>query len=312
MQTARPASEAALEDYKRRLSRVLDYIQQHLDSRLELEELARVACFSTYHFHRIFTGMMGETIKDYIRRLRLERAAVELRTSARSVIAVALDCGYETHEAFTRAFKTAYGVAPARFRSSRNPIPSLAAPSGFHYCPGTASKTLNLNQTRVPVMNVRVKNIEPMRVAFLRHVGPYDEVGETWKNLVTQLGKDGRIGADSLFIGIPHDDPDVTPSSNLHYDACVTVDEHFIAHGQIKLQTIPGGEYAVTTHCGAPERIGEVYARLFGQWLPRSGREVRSSPCFVIALNNPESVEPADRLIDIYLPLEPMTREKER
>ena len=60
-------------------------------------------------------------------------------------------------------------------------------------------------------MNVRIKTIEPMHVAFMRHVGPYDEVAQTWKHLVAQLARDGRIGADSVFIGIPHDDPDVTP-----------------------------------------------------------------------------------------------------
>jgi len=161
-------------------------------------------------------------------------------------------------------------------------------------------------------MNVRIKTIEPMRVAFLRHLGPYEEVGQTWQELVTQLARDGCVGADSVFIGIPHDDPDVTPSTKLRYDACVTVDDRYAATGAIKVQTIPGGDYAVTTHCGPPGRIGEAYARLFGQWLPRSGREVRSSPSFVIALNNPQHVEPPNRLVDIYLPLQPMDPAKKR
>ena len=161
-------------------------------------------------------------------------------------------------------------------------------------------------------MNVKIKNIEPMRVAFLRHIGPYNEVEETWKDLVARLARDGCIGADSVFIGIPHDDPEVTPSRKLRYDACATVDDHYVATGPIKVQTIPGGDYAVTTHCGPPGRIGEAYARLFGQWLPRSGREVRSSPSFVIALNNPQHVEPPNLLLDIYLPLQPIAPAKKQ
>ena len=153
-------------------------------------------------------------------------------------------------------------------------------------------------------MNVRIKNIEPMRVAFMRHIGPYDEVDQTWKELVAQLAREGHIGAASVFIGIPHDDPDVTPRKELRYDACVTVDETYVSTGAIQVQTIPGGDYAVTTHCGPPELIGDVYAWLFGQWLPRSGREVRSSPSFIVALNNPQDVEPSNRLADIYLPLQ--------
>ena len=310
MPIGQPASKATLGDYERRLLRVLDYIQQHLDDRLDLEDLARVACFSTYHFHRIFTGMMGETIKDHIRRLRLERAAIELRAGTKPVVQVALDSGYEAHEAFTRAFKGAYGVPPIHFRSNKGPIATLAAPSGVHYCPGAALQTFNINHTGVSAMKVEVKNLEPMRVAFMPHFGPYDEVGQTWKDLVAQLAKDGRMGADSTFIGIPHDDPDVTPSAKLRYDACVTVGDDYVVDGAIKIQTIPGGDYAVTTHRGPPGGIGEVYAQLFGQWLPRSGRELHSSPSFVIALNNPEQVEPADRLVEIYLPLQPKPREK--
>jgi len=157
MPTAQRASNATLGDYKRRLLRVLEYIQQHLDDHLDLEELARVACFSTYHFHRIFTGMMGETIKNHIRRLRLERAAIELRVGTKPIVEVALDSGYEAHEAFSRAFKSAYGVAPVRFRSTKSPIAALVAPSGVHYCPGAALTTFNTNHIGIPTMNVRIK-----------------------------------------------------------------------------------------------------------------------------------------------------------
>jgi len=115
-----------------------------------------------------------------------------------------------------------------------------------------------------------------------------------------------------VFIGIPHDDPDVTPSRKLRYDACVTVDDSYVPAGTIKVQTIPGGDYAVTTQCGPPREIGEASARLFSQWLPRSGREVRSSPSFLIALNNPQEVDSRNRLTDIYLPLEPKMPQKKR
>lgn len=87
-----------------------------------MEELARVACFSSFHFHRIFAAMTGETLADHVRRLRLERAA--------------LDAGYEAHEAFTRAFKAAYGVSPVEFRRAKGPNATLAAPSGVHFRPG--------------------------------------------------------------------------------------------------------------------------------------------------------------------------------
>src|SRR5271163_1503430 len=109
-------------DYKERILRVLTHVQEHLDEALDLEELARVACFSSFHFHRVFAAMTGETLADHVRRLRLERAAMELRSGAKQVVQVALDAGYKAHEAFTLAVKTAYGVSPAAFRRAREPL----------------------------------------------------------------------------------------------------------------------------------------------------------------------------------------------
>ena len=71
---------STLQDYQERMLRVLVHIQQHLDEELALEALARIACFSPYHFHRIFRGMLGESLQEHVRRLRLQRAAAT-RTS---------------------------------------------------------------------------------------------------------------------------------------------------------------------------------------------------------------------------------------
>src|SRR5207302_10988331 len=84
----RPDTE---QSYRQRILRVLVYLQQHLDEPLPLEDLARVACFSPYHFHRVFRGMVGESVKEHVRRLRLERAAQRLTATGPSVVATALD-----------------------------------------------------------------------------------------------------------------------------------------------------------------------------------------------------------------------------
>jgi AraC family transcriptional regulator len=73
----------------------------------------------------------------------------------------------------------------------------------------------------------------------------------------------------------------------------------------IGVQTIPGGDYAVMTHFGPYAKLGESYAKLLGQWLPRSGRNLRTAPCFEVYLNSPESTEPEDLITDLYAPLEP-------
>ena len=290
-----------LHDYKRRILRVLVHIQQHLDEPLRLDDLAAIACFSSFHFHRVFRGMVGESVNEYIRRLRLERAAAQLKVGKEPVTQIALDAGYSSHEAFTRAFNAWFGTSPSGFRAlRRRRLPEVA--SGLHYRrqhPVTQFRALRGGTN----MKVEIKRIDPLRVAFLRHVGPYSHVGATWDKLLPILGKEGLLGGSPMFIGVCHDDPEVTAPARLRYDACVTVDQDFRGEGEAGIQTIAGGEYAVTTHQGPYNKMGDTYAALFGQWLPRSGRELSSTPCFEVYLNSPESTAPEDLLTDIYAPL---------
>src|SRR5205085_6955962 len=104
--------------YHERVLRVLVYIQNHLDDALALDDLAAVAHFSPYHFHRIFRGMVGESVMEHVRRLRLERAAHRLKFTDQPVTRIAFDAGYEAHEAFTRAFGAMFGTAPSQFRAA--------------------------------------------------------------------------------------------------------------------------------------------------------------------------------------------------
>src|SRR5580698_2928029 len=209
MSGTQPKHKTTWNDYQERILRVLTHIQGHLDEALDLDELARVACFSSFHFHRIFAAMTGETIADHVRRLRLERAALELRSGAKQVIQVALDAGYEAHEAFTRAFKAAYAVSPSKFRRATGPIAILAAPSGVYFQPGVPLTKFNTNHLTKKVMKVITRKIKPMRVAYLRHVGPYEETNQTWIDLIACLSADKKISKRSRFIGMGHDNPAV-------------------------------------------------------------------------------------------------------
>ena len=297
--------QMTLRQYKERMLRVLVHIQSHLDEELALEDLAGIACFSMYHFHRIFRGMIGESVKEHIRRLRLERAASSLKHSDSPIVTIALEAGYESHEAFTRAFKAMTGESPSQFRLREGSWSRPDAPSGLHYREGKKAAELHSVQSGGVSMEVKIETLKPMRVAFVRHIGPYDQCGTAWDRLTGELGRRGILGADTRFIGLCYDDPDVTPPEKIRYDACVTVGEDFEPEDDIGVQTIAGGKYAVTTHFGPYSRIGETYSKLLGEWLPRSRREVRSIPCLEVYLTDPEGTDPEDYLTDIYAPLEP-------
>ncbi len=268
------------ESYYERILRVMVHIQSHLDEELDLDELASIACFSPHHFHRIFRGLVGETLADHIRRLRLERAAQRLKSTGRPVTDIAFEAGYEAHEAFTRAFRTRFGASPTGYRDA-HPAPESSGP-----------------------IEVRVERFAPMRVAFVRHVGPFKDVGSAWGTVMGWAGMRGMFGAHTRAIGIIHDDPDITAPEKLRYDAAVTIVRDVTPEGVIGVQEIAAGEYAMAQHRGPYDRISETYARICGEWLPASGRELAAMPALEFYLNAPQTTKPEDLLTNACLPLE--------
>ena len=299
-----PKHKSTWIDYQGRILRVLTHVQEHLDEALDLEDLARVACFSSFHFHRVFAAMTGETLADHVRRLRLERAALELRSGAKQIIQVSLNAGYEAHAAFTRAFKSAYGISPAKFRGATGPGPLLAAPSGVHFQPGVALTTFNTDHISTRYMKVIIRKIKPLRVACLRHVGPYENTKQTWFELVAKLSADKQIGKRSVFIGMGHDNPSVTPAAELRYDACITVAAEYQPKPPVELQTIVGGDYAVAKNCPVA-KIKEAFQYLYSKWLAQSSRELRPAPGFLVLVDVRAAAPPKMQRVDIYMPLLP-------
>ena len=118
-------------DWLQRLNRAMDYIEEHLADRISYDEIARIACCSTYHFRRMFPFLTGITLSEYIRRRRLTLAAFELQTTGAKVIDVALKYGYQSPEAFARAFKQLHGVMPV---AARDPGVTLKAYPRMTFC----------------------------------------------------------------------------------------------------------------------------------------------------------------------------------
>src|SRR5690606_28686667 len=175
--------------YEAAVERAVARIVRSLDEALDLSVLAREAALSTFHFQRVFRGMLGETPIEMHRRLRLERAAAQLIEQDLAVTTIAFAAGYETHEGFTRAFRQAYGGSPSSFRQpasglgigcSRPPAIQLAAPSGVHY----RSQHLTIRFAGgESAMDVTIEDMPELRVAAVRHLGPYSRISEAFARL---------------------------------------------------------------------------------------------------------------------------------
>lgn len=289
-----PSKDTTTRDYRERINRVIFHIEAHLGEPLSLETLAKVAHFSPYHFHRIFAAFTGEPLAAFIRRLRLERAAQHLLHLDAPVTEIALDAGYETPSAFTRAFASHFGVSPTEYRQRHEPVSLLGA------------RLLALtNLVEDVTMTPEIRTIDPLPVLFVRRTGPYYQAaGEAFGVLCQFAGPRGLLGPASRMIGISHDDPHVTEESKFRYDACVTIDREVTPEGEVGLKSVAGGKYAVFLHAGAYEGFQQTYDQIFKAWLPSSGEKLREEPCFEVYLNSPDQVKPEDLRTEIWLPLQ--------
>lgn len=311
-------------EYIARINRVINYINDNLDENLTLDLLSEIAAFSKYHFHRIFKAMVGETLNEFISRIRLEKSAVLLRGNPRhSITQIAFDCGFSSPSAFSRAFKKHFGITPSDFRKEKHSDSNTGktksniskeesnlgkdiSPSSSYNMGDVTFEVTDSDEWRLINMDVEVRELPEYRVAYIRFIGKYGDKGisEAWGRIEKWAKSRDLIGEETLLIGISHDDPDITPSDKCRYDACITVPDDVSAEGEVGIQMVPSGKYAVY-HCeGFVKEIGEAFDDLFCKWLPGSGYQPDARPCFEIYT---EECKPGEKWqMDICIPVKPL------
>jgi AraC family transcriptional regulator len=263
------------------MHRVVEHIDQHLDEPLELETLAGVAHFSPFHFHRLFSAWMGETLGEYVRRRRLEIAAQRLVSQpAVPVLQVALSVGFASAEAFARAFKTRFGSAPSSWRVSEDSNRGQANRKPDQAAAQARRKDEVSKYLQEASMNVKLVDRQPTTVAYLRHVGPYGpELSDFWQATVYPWMQTNHLLGRPRY-GISLDDPGITAPEKCRYDAAVEVEPGFIGAGQHLTTSIPGGKYAAASFRGTGAELGDAWMALLRDWLPGSGLQLDARPLF--------------------------------
>ena len=285
--------------YVARINRVVDHIDAHLADALDLPTLADIAHFSPWHFHRLFQAFTGETLGERVRRRRLEVAAARLLASPpQTTLSIALDVGFGSAEAFTRAFKAYFHATPSGWRrgahrawfdAQRGRLAAIHSENRKRR--QAAEEALREDARPWPseaeiaraggAMQVELQRHAPARVAYLRHVGPYGDPGipQTWRRLDAWCQERGLYANDPAMYGLSHDSPDLTAPEQCRYDACVEIDASFRPEGEFGVQTLPGGLHACTQFTGTPDRIYAAWMALYADWLPDSGYQADDRPC---------------------------------
>ncbi|MGV4795630.1 GyrI-like domain-containing protein [Rhizobium sp. F40D2] len=279
--------ETAWALYESRLRRVSAYIHDHLDEELDMARLAEIACLSSYHWHRIYRAIYGETLAVTVKRLRLHRAAGAIVGTELAVSEIARRSGYPNLQSFTRIFKSVYGMPPGRYRKE-------GSHTAFQPSPNGKTKAM---------FDVTIREIAPTDLIGVAHTGSYMEIGKAFETLFGTLYARSLARPEMRMIGVYLDDPDIVLAEKLRSIACVTGSADVPAEAPFEKRRIDGGDYAVLRHKGPYADMHKAYQWLYADWLPKSGRQLKDSVMFEEYLNNPRDVPPTELMTDIHMPL---------
>ncbi|MGM1044993.1 MAG: AraC family transcriptional regulator [Bacillota bacterium] len=255
-------------NYYDKIQKSIDYIEQHLKDNLSTCSIAEQAFFSVTHFYRIFQAMVGDPVKEYIRKRRLSQTAIELLTSDIRIIELAIDYGFESQEVFTRAFSKQFGITPGRYRRQKEKI--------VLYEKVNVEKKAQMKLNSVSFFVPRIILNKTFHVVGLKQiVNPgSDSIGTLWAAFHVRRSEIECPSSTDAWLGLCEYMPDITDESDFTYTACIEVyDFNNIPNG-MTIKTVQCSKYAVFTHRGSLNDLKKTYNYIYGVWLPESGHEL--------------------------------------
>lgn len=272
--------------YRERVNRAIDVILQNLDQPLPLEVVAKAAGFSSYHFHRIFRQLTGESLHVFVKRVRLERALILMSRKdragrrVRSLTDVAFACGFGSPADFSRSFRQHYGAAPSRFDLDAFRALRRKEWQQIIAQPGKSHRFDRLQPHANPDgFAVKLRRLPPRVVAYVRVADPYGS-GRVLRAVETLTRwAEPRGLADGQWLGYMWDDPEIVPHEKCRYDVGLEVPA-MRATGDIGRIEFPAMQVAEVQLRGGAELELRALDWLFGTWLPASGYLPTEQPCF--------------------------------
>lgn len=272
------------------LNKVIDFIGKHLDEEISLDQLSALSYISKFHFHRLFTAFTGLSLHKYIRWLRLKRAAHQLiYDKDQSIIDIAIRAGFESHEAFSRAFKKICGKSPSEYRMETSVAYWEKPP---YRLPKRGENT----------MHVDIKNKDKIRLAVVEHRGDPNTIPHSVNELIAwakSQAVDLKPKPGNAF-AIAYDDPNTTPSDQFRTDFGIKVPEYLPITGVVKEKFLPAGRYAIVMHKGSRDNIADTVYAFYREWLPASGEELGDFPCVFCYYNFEEEVAATELLTECW------------
>lgn len=239
----------------------IDYIMQHLDEEISIEDVADYCHFSKYYFSRVFKKETGESIYAFIKRLKMEQSALNLKIEKeKSITDIGYDYGYSPSN-YSSAFKKHHNISPAEFRKSKN---TTCVSHPFYQ-----DKLAKFQSFEEYDQRILIQELDDFVVVYERYIGNYIELGKNWYDFTEKYKN--YFKEDTLLIERFYDDPCITSLDQCLYDICMTVDKNCSLDN---VTTIQGGKFALCRFDGFIQDIFTVFQGVFNIWLPDSGYEM--------------------------------------
>ncbi len=303
-------------EYISRVNKVQDYIEMNVSEGFSLNQLAQIAGFSSYHFHRIFYSITGETLFQYIQRIRLEKAARFLVINQKmSIMDIALECGFSNQSSFAKAFKNYFSLTAANYRACFHKKSNLGKELSEmldYNSPVRTTPCSTRQKEYLTAYQIEVKSISSMDVIYLRYTGPYKSDFPLFENLSSKLdqwavSKGIQYTTDTKWLTIIHDSPGITEDNKLRISYGMTVHDSnkVIPDGEFGKMRIAGGRYVIGHFEVAEDEYQAAWNTMYVNWLPESGYQPEDGISFELYQNNVVTSSGIQK-VDIYIPVKPL------
>ena len=284
---------------KQHLQRLIDYIEEHLEDELNLDDLSRVIGYSPFHLHHIFTAFTGESLAGYIRKRRLSQAVRWIQGTDLRITDIALHCGYQTPAAFSKGFRQEFGISPSELRKNK---PFLLLHDQL---------SVKVDTARSIKMDFRVIDKSEQRVLTVEKKGQINNnFTKTADKAFMVLDNYIRFNKLRSFVGqclgiTPDDTLSDTPEENRYIAGYfITREINFPEHNAVKQIVLPAGKFAVFEHHGAYETLWKTWKAIYHDWLPQCEYTPRDALPYEVYVKSKVEYKKEDMLTEIYIPIE--------
>lgn len=300
------------EEYIHRIHNVQDYIEHNMEKNITIEELAKVAGFSKYHFSRIFSSVLQESLAHYVNRIRMEKALFLLaHRPDLNMTDIAYEMGFTDSAIFSRAFRNYYGMTPSGYR--REYSKNCKEPVFISEYNKEAAEKKWVENPFWKSSQITIEELEERQAVYVRHTGTYETLAKRYAWLMQKL----FIGAkrqkllkegENQILAIYHDNPEFGEKEQFRTSLCLTVPGYLKAKEDklLGVMRLEGGKYAVGHFEIQPEQFSDAWDYMYREWLMTSGYVPRNTYPFEVYRNNPHEDKNHMIKVDIYVPIEPI------